>query len=100
MYDKAIEHLNRAIVLNPRYAVAYNNRGFTYTMLDKLDLALEDFNKAIGFDQSDSMVGVYLDRGNLYLRRGDNGLAISDFLKACKLGNNEGCGALRAAQSR
>ena len=97
MITIAIENLNQAIALNPRSGIAYNNRGFMYEKMDMFDQALEDFNKAIEFDPN-GVVHSYIDRGNIYLKRGNKELAISDFSKACKLGNKEGCDALRAAQ--
>ena len=100
IYPKAIEDFNQAIILNPKCAFAYNNRGFTYEMMNMFDQALEDYNKAIEYDQNDSLANDYVNRGNLYLKRGNKELAISDFSKACTLGNKEGCDALRAAQSR
>ena len=46
-YQKAIEDLNKAIELDPKYAYAYCNRSRAYFMLKNYHQALEDANKAI-----------------------------------------------------
>lgn len=43
----------------------YNNRGLAFYHDDKLDEALNDFNKAINLDDSDPTI--YFNRGNAYL---------------------------------
>jgi tetratricopeptide (TPR) repeat protein len=45
--DKAIEDYNKAIELNPKYALAYTNRGTAYLQTNEdLDKAIEDFRCA------------------------------------------------------
>ncbi len=39
-YDEAIEKYNKAIELNPNYAIAYAGRGQAYFKLGKYDLAI------------------------------------------------------------
>jgi len=41
-------------------------------------------------------VETLLDRGNFYLRQGNEELAIPDFQHACQSGNFRGCAALNA----
>ncbi len=41
------------------------------------------------------MKNVYFNRGNIYMRTGKKDLAVSDFQKACVLGEKEGCKAWR-----
>jgi tetratricopeptide (TPR) repeat protein len=55
---------------------------------------LEDFNKAVALDQNIAVT--YRNRGNLYLRMGNKEFALSDFQKACDLGDEKGCNALKA----
>lgn len=43
----------------------YNNRGLAFYHDDKLEEALNDFNKAINLDNSDPTI--YFNRGNAYL---------------------------------
>jgi hypothetical protein len=57
---------------------------------------LEDFDKAIALDQTIAVT--YRNRGNLYLRTGKKGLAFPDFQKACDLGDEKACNALKAIQ--
>ena len=45
--QQAIEDLNQAITLNPKYAEAYNNRGYVYMRLQNYESALNDLNRAI-----------------------------------------------------
>ena len=46
-YQAALDCLNRAIELRPRYADAYNNRAYTYASMKRFDVALADCNMAI-----------------------------------------------------
>ncbi|TRT43832.1 MAG: tetratricopeptide repeat protein, partial [Microcystis aeruginosa Ma_QC_C_20070703_M131] len=46
------------------YAMAYNNRGLLYSDLQKYDLALSDYNKAIEINPN--LAEAYLGRGGLY----------------------------------
>ena len=45
-YDAALADLNRAIQLDPTYALAYNNRGQTYVHLGKYREAIADWQQA------------------------------------------------------
>ena len=49
-YDEAIEEYNKAIELNPNYAIAYARRGQAYFKLEKFDLAIPDLAKALELD--------------------------------------------------
>jgi tetratricopeptide (TPR) repeat protein len=42
---KAIEYLNNAIILQPDYADAYNNRGIAYADLGQQQLAIEEYSR-------------------------------------------------------
>ncbi|MFN9671572.1 MAG: tetratricopeptide repeat protein [Microcystis sp.] len=49
--------------LAPR-AAWYGNRGYLYSDLQKYDLALSDYSKAIDINPNDAQA--YYNRGNLY----------------------------------
>ena len=45
--ENALIVFNKAIELNPKYILAYNNRGRTYFSLNRIDDGIDDFEKAI-----------------------------------------------------
>jgi Flp pilus assembly protein TadD len=47
-------NLNTAIELNPKFAPAYNGRGFAYGNKGDLDRAIADLNTAIELDPNSS----------------------------------------------
>ncbi|MFQ5480587.1 MAG: tetratricopeptide repeat protein [Thermodesulfobacteriota bacterium] len=76
--------MNRAIGLYPRRAVIqYTLRGLTYESEGDLQLALNDYNKAISInpDLSDA----YINRGIIYGKRSLFNLAIKEFSRAASL---------------
>jgi tetratricopeptide (TPR) repeat protein len=95
LFGKAIEDFNKAIAINPKHVNAYSNRGLTFTLIDQYDKALEDFSEVIEADQNNARGEVYVDRGRLYLGKGNKELAVRDFQRACDLGDEEGCKALK-----
>lgn len=48
--EKAVEYLSKLIALNPKQALAYNNRAWSFAALQKYDLALNDCNKALSLN--------------------------------------------------
>ena len=50
---EAEEDLNRAVELNPNFAVAVRNRALVRQKMDQDELALEDYARLIGIDPSD-----------------------------------------------
>lgn len=46
-YDKALDDLNSAIILNPDDAAAYQNRGNIYSQRNLMHKAITDYDKAI-----------------------------------------------------
>jgi tetratricopeptide (TPR) repeat protein len=46
-YERAIADLNEAIRLDPKSAVAYNNRGSAYAFQGDIDRAIADFSASI-----------------------------------------------------
>src|SRR3989338_3217676 len=88
-YDRAIEDYNKAIALDPNYALAYARRGSAYDNKGQYDRAIEDYNKAIALDPN--YAAAYNNRGLAYYKKGNMGRAISDFQKTCDMGDVLGC---------
>ena len=66
-YQQAIEDYNKAVELNPEYALAYYNRGNAYLSLDKYQQAIEDFDRAIALNPH--YVNTYNNRGIAYAKK-------------------------------
>ena len=82
-YDLAIAKYNQAILLHPKYADAYNNRGNVYDRQGKYDLALADYNQAIQLEPK--YAKVYYNRGIIYSNQGKYDLALAEYNKAIQL---------------
>src|SRR6185437_3272351 len=89
-YKKAIEYLDKAIVLDSKYALAYNTRGVSYQRLGNIRKAIADYTSAIKID---STLGIaYNNRGTAIYENQDIAAAtnldvktaIKDFDKALK----------------
>jgi tetratricopeptide (TPR) repeat protein len=91
--DRAIQDYNTAITLEPASYLAYTNRGIAFKERGQLDRAIEDYTMVISLNPI--FIMAYLDRGDLYQKTGSTELAVRDFQKACDLGSEEGCDALR-----
>lgn len=87
--DEAIRWLSRSIEMQPDFVYAYFNRAVAYSLLQRRREAREDFTRVISLDPY--FVEAYTKRGDLSLSMGDTGSAISDFRRACDLGNEYGC---------
>jgi tetratricopeptide (TPR) repeat protein len=81
--DSAMHGYDKAIELNPNYAVAYSNRGLAKKAKGDFDGALTDFNKAIEL-KPDSATA-YNSRGELKRSKGDLDGALADYDKAIEL---------------
>jgi tetratricopeptide (TPR) repeat protein len=92
-FGEAIASFNKAIAVNPGLADAYFNRGVTFVFMRQYDSALQDFDRAIVLNPNDATF--YAERGKLYKETGNDKLAVADFRKACDLGYENGCAALR-----
>ncbi|NCR05055.1 MAG: serine protease [Microcystis aeruginosa LG13-03] len=85
-YKLALDDYNKAIELNPNYALAYYNRGNIYYDQQKYDLALSDYNQAIKINSD--FAEAYNNRGNLYRRQQKYKLALDDYNQAIKINPN------------
>ena len=82
-YDEAISNYNKALEINPRYALAYCDRGAAYAKKGHYDEAISDFTKALEINPK--FAGAHHNRGLTYGRKGQYDEAISDFTKALEI---------------
>ncbi|NLH16862.1 MAG: tetratricopeptide repeat protein [Phycisphaerae bacterium] len=82
-YNPAGSDFNRAIELDPKFAMAYANRSQVYLNLNQHDLALADCTKAIEIDPT--IAHAYNNRGICLTRNQEYDKAIADFTKAIEL---------------
>lgn len=95
-YETIIEDLTNAIKIRPDNSLAYNNRGFSYGMIEKYDEAIKDLTRAI--ELAPDYITAYSNRGNTYSLMGKYDEAIRDYniyieLKPdnAKVYNQRGC---------
>jgi tetratricopeptide (TPR) repeat protein/S1-C subfamily serine protease len=86
-YELALDDLNKAIELNPNYAMAYSVRATHYSSQQKYELALADYNKAIELNPNYGLY--YRGRGLNYLLQQKYELALADYNKAIELNPND-----------
>jgi tetratricopeptide (TPR) repeat protein len=86
-YDKAIEHLTRAIDIGdlsrPNQALAYHYRGALYLKRERIDEAIIDLDRALALNPR--LATAYGDRGIAHRKRGQYDLAIADYGEAIPL---------------
>ena len=81
---KAIEEYDEALRLDPKFALAYIERGIAYGNLDESKRAIQDFDEAIRLEPQ--YADAYFNRGIEYEELGRYDRARRDFEKAKKLG--------------
>lgn len=79
----ALVGYNKAIELNPDFAVAYSNRGLVKKIKGDLNDALADFNKAI--ELKPDLAAAYNNRGDAKRAKGDLDGALADYDRAIEL---------------
>jgi len=72
-----------AIKLEPKYAVAYNDRGVAYAAKGDRDHAIADYTEAIRLDAK--LANAYHNRGRAYRAKSENDRAVVDFKEAIRL---------------
>ena len=87
-YEASIEHLSRAIDIDPNHSLAYMSRGSAYFRSDRLEEAIADFDRAI--DLEPNLARPYHLRGLAKERQGNDAEAIADFDKAIELDSEYG----------
>lgn len=99
-HDRAIEDFTKAIALNlDSYSMYlnYKNRGIAYAKKKQSEMAFRDFDMAVSLYQKDA--DLYVRRGATSAVVGNFGKAMSDFQKACDMGDERGCNALHQTES-
>lgn len=81
--EQAEADFTKAIALDPKYALAYNNRGQARQALGRLDEAVADYDKAAEIDPK--LAVAIANRGSAWQTRGDLDQAIEDYGKAIKI---------------
>jgi tetratricopeptide (TPR) repeat protein len=80
---EAIHHFNQAILINPYYANAYNNRGSTYSSIGQKERAIEDYGYAVRLKPNNAEA--YYNRGATYLELGQYQKSVRDYDEAIRL---------------
>ena len=86
-YDKAIEILNVAVKIDPKFVPAYNQMGLILFEADKKDESIEAFKNAIAIDPEN--LNSRLGLGKTYSMITRNDLAVEQYLKAADLKKND-----------
>ena len=76
-YDRAIQELDTALLLDPDNARVYFTRGRIHNVTGKYDLAIEDFDTSLRLDPENVLA--YAGRGTAYNSKGEYDRAIQDY---------------------
>lgn len=76
-FQTVIDETSVCISEHPKLANLYSNRANAYKSLNKDELALNDYNKALEIDKT--YATAYANRGNLYLKQSKFDKALKDF---------------------
>jgi tetratricopeptide (TPR) repeat protein len=82
-YQEAIKAYDKAIEVNPSYAIAYYNRSVAYTKTGQYERAINDCNKVLQLDPQHA--NSFYTRGVSYWHLGSKNQAIKDMQEAAKL---------------
>jgi tetratricopeptide (TPR) repeat protein len=82
-YDDAITNYTKALKINPRNAIAYNNRGLAWGKKGDYDNAIADFSKAVEINPQ--YTDAYNNRGIAYYEKRKYDSAIADFTTAVEI---------------
>ena len=75
----ALSDYNLALYLNPRFAIAYNNRAYLFMQLNEFQTALDDINVAIELEDDSCY---YNTRGYIYHQMGKFEESLADYKQA------------------
>ena len=82
-FDGALAHFSEAIRLDPKCAVAYNNRGVIYKDQGKFNKAIADFDAALHLEPT--YADAFFNRAVAYVKQGDLDQAIADYSEVLRL---------------
>jgi tetratricopeptide (TPR) repeat protein len=82
-FDKTIADYTKAIEINPKDAIAFNNRGNAWYRKGDYDKAIADYTKAIEINPKDAIA--YYNRGFAWDKKGYFDKAIADYTKAIEI---------------
>ncbi|KAJ6224381.1 hypothetical protein RDWZM_002926 [Blomia tropicalis] len=88
--EQALNKFNAAAELWPNRASIYNNRAQVYRLINRIDDAFDDLNRAISLsDQTNPLVArqAYCQRGLIHLLRENREQGINDMKLAAEMGN-------------
>ncbi len=85
--DRAVENLNKALILNPEYYKAYYNLGCIF--LEKKAYELAEKNLLLSIKHNKEFAYSYYNLGTLYLRTGNYEKAKKNLIKAIYLKNDD-----------
>jgi tetratricopeptide (TPR) repeat protein len=80
--DRAIADFSEALLIDPKFFLAYVNRGETWRTQGRLEQALNDLNKAVSLDPKSPIALSY--RGAVLRDRGDLKQSVADYNEALK----------------
>ena len=84
-YERAIQDCDKAIEIDTGNEMAYNNKGLALFALDRLQESLHAYTEAIVLDPNTP--GYYVNRGNVYMKAGQQTKALEDFRTASQMGD-------------
>ena len=93
VYEDAIFDFNKAIEIDPNYAMAYTRRGAAKRRLKDYSGSIKDLNKAIELNPYNTLA--YSLRGISKDRLGDKNGACEDFIIASSMGDTRAQNALK-----
>jgi S1-C subfamily serine protease len=83
---RALQNFDQAIKINPKYAIAHNNRGEVLENMNRLDEAMAAFNRAI--ESNPRYARAFANRGDIWRRMSNELNAIADYKYALSIDRN------------
>lgn len=86
-YELAITDCSNVIEIEPNFAAAYFNRGFSYMLTNQYDQAIADFSMDI--EIIPAATRSYINRGTVFMKQQKYDAAINDFTKSIEINSKE-----------